>query len=453
MVYRLIIAFALALSLAPVKLLAQPQPQVIDEVVAVVGDNYILRSDIEKEYETIKEQMGKDFVHDSLRIDILDQLISKKLLLYKAQLDSVEVSDEQVDAKIDEKLNYILSHFGGDEKALEKYLAMTVPEFKAKTRPKMKEQILIQQMQQQIISEVKVSPAEVRKFFQELSKDSLPPVPAEVEIGQIMISPKVSDFAWEFAKEEATTIRTRLIGGTDFCFLARSYSDDPGSSGKCGELGFFKRGKMVPEFEASAFRLEKDSFSQIIRSQYGYHIIQLLDRRGESVNVRHILITPELLPDDNYAARQLLDSLRTAIMNGDMTFGEAAQKHSEDEYTSSKGGKLMDNNTGETRIPVGNLDKEVFLRIKDLKVGEISSVYSVRAPDGSETYIIYILISETAPHLPSLETDYLKIQTAALERKKANALEDWVKKSKQLYYIHISDRFASEPELAHWIKK
>lgn len=452
MVYRLIILFAIALCLAPDRTIAQPAPQVIDEVVAVVGDNYILRSDIEKEFETLKEQMGKDFVHDSLRIDILDQLISKKLLLYKAQLDSVVVADEQVDAKIDEKLAYILSHFGGDEKALEKYLGMTVPEFKAKTRPKMKEQILIQQMQQQIISDVKVSPAEVRKFFQELSRDSLPPVPAEVEIAQITINPKVSDMAWNFAKNEASNIRTRLIQGDDFCFLARAYSDDPGSSGKCGELGFFKRGKMVPEFEAAAFRLEKDSFSQIIRSQFGYHILQLLDRRGESVNVRHILITPELLPDDNYAARGMLDSIRTAILNNQITFGEAAQLHSQDEYTSSKGGKLMDYTTGETRIPVGDLDKDVFLKIKDLKVGEISSVYSVRAQDGTESYVIYTLISETAPHLPSLQTDYLKIQTAALERKKANALEDWVKKSKQLYYIHINSRFANEPELAHWTK-
>lgn len=450
MVYRLILSFALVLGLGISRTVAQPVPQVIDEVVAVVGDNYILRSDIEKEFETLREQMGKDFVHDSLRIDILDQLISKKLLLYKAQLDSVEVGDEQVDAKIDEKLNYILSHFGGDEKALEKYLGMTVPEFKAKTRPKMREQILIQQMQQQIISEVKVSPAEVRKFFQEMSKDSLPPVPAEVEIGQIMITPKVSDFAWDFAKEEATKIRARLIEGDDFCFLARSYSDDPGSSGKCGELGFFKRGKMVPEFEAAAFRLEKDSFSQIIRSQFGYHILQLLDRRGESVNVRHILITPELLPEDNFAARQKLDSVRNAVLSGVISFEKAAQLHSEDEYTSSKGGKLMDYTTGETKIAVGNLDKDVFLKIKDLKVGEISGIFSVRAQDGSESYIIYQLISETPPHLPSLETDYLKIQTAALERKKANALEDWVKKSKELYFIHISERYASEPELAHW---
>lgn len=452
MVYRLVITFAIALCLAPVSTIAQPGPQVIDEVVAVVGDNYILRSDIEKEFETLKEQMGKDFVHDSLRVDILDQLISKKLLLYKAQLDSVEVGDDQVDAKIDEKLAYILGHFGGDEKALEKYLGMTVPEFKAKTRSKMREQILIQQMQQQIISEVKVSPAEVRKFFQEMEKDSLPPVPAEVEIGQIMINPKVSDVAWEFAKMEAQNLRSRLIEGEDFCFLARSYSDDPGSSGKCGELGFFKRGKMVPEFEAAAFRLEKDSFSQIIRSQFGYHILQLLDRRGESVNVRHILITPELLPEDNYAARQKLDSIRTAVLEGRIMFGEAAQLHSEDEYTSSKGGKMMDYTTGETRIPVGNLDKDVFLKIKDLKVGEISQVYSVTGQDGSQSYMIYLLISETPPHLPSLETDYLKIQTAALERKKANALEDWVKKSKELYYIHINERFANEPELAHWTK-
>src|SRR5690606_27400564 len=167
------------------------QPQVIDEIVAVVGDNFILRSDIEKEYETMREQLGKEYVNDTMRVDILDQLIAKKLLLYKAQLDSVEISEDRVDAEMEQKLNYILSHFGGDEKALEKYLGMTVPEFKAKTRVKMREQMLIQQMQNQIISEVKVTPSEVRRFYKDLSKDSLPPVPAEVEIAQIIVQPKV----------------------------------------------------------------------------------------------------------------------------------------------------------------------------------------------------------------------------------------------------------------------
>ena len=433
-------------------LVANAQPQVVDEVVAIVGDNYILRSDIDKEFETLQEQMGKNFVHDSMRIEILDQLISKKLLLYKAQLDSVVISDEMVDGKMEERLAYVLGHFGGDEKALENYLGMTVPEFKAKTKKKMKEQLLVQEMQNQIMSEVKVSPAEVRKFFEELSVDSLPPVPAEVEVGQIIRNPKVSDYAWDFALEEATDIRNRLIKGGDFCFLARAYSDDPGSSGKCGELGYFKRGRMVPEFEAAAFSLERDSFSDIIRSQFGYHIIQLIDRRGESVNARHILISPELLSEDFQNAKDLLDSVRTAIVNGSLSFNDAVKDFSQDEYSSMKGGKVIDNMTGETKIPISNLDKDVYLRIKDLKVGEVSPVYTKRTPDGKEHYVIYILLSETPPHYPSLETDYLRIQNAALEKKRATALEDWIKKNKGLYYIQIKDRYASEPKLAHWKK-
>lgn len=449
MVYRITLTIGFLFALLP----ALAQPQIIDEVVAVVGDNYILRSDIEKEYETLKEQMGKEFVHDSMRIDILDELIAKKLLLYKAQLDSVVISDELVDAKMDERLNYILGHFNGDEKALEKYLGMTVPEFKEKTRGKLKEQLLIQEMQSQIIKEVKVSPAEVRNFFNELSQDSLPPVPAEVEVAQIVVNPKVSPEAKMFAHQEAVSIRERLISGADFCFLSRAYSDDPGSSGKCGELGYFKRGKMVPEFEAAAFRLEKDSFSKVIESAYGYHVLQLLDRRGESVNVRHILISPDLVRSDMFVAYQRLDSVREMILAKQVTFEEAAKTTSEDENTAGKGGRLMDFSTGETKIPVSNLDKDVFLRIQNLKVGEMSQIYTVVGPDGKEYYVIYQLISETAPHLPSLETDYLKIQAAALEKKKTTALEDWVTKSKGMYYIHISDRFSGEPELAHWIKK
>ncbi|MDX5319693.1 MAG: peptidyl-prolyl cis-trans isomerase, partial [Bacteroidota bacterium] len=174
---------------------------------------------------------------------------------------------------------------------------------------------------------------------------------------------------------------------------------------------------------------------------------------GESVNVRHILIAPELLDNDYFEARERLDSIRSAILAGKISFEEAAVKYSQDEYTSGKGGKLMDYASGETKIPVGNLEKEVFLRIKDLKPGELSPIVTSGTPDGKQIYVVYKLISETPPHLPSLETDYLKIQVAALEQKKSTALEDWVTKSKTIYYIHINPRYADEPELQHWKKE
>lgn len=449
MVYRLILTTTFLVSLFH---LGHAQPRVIDEVVAIVGENYVLRSDIDKEFETLKEQVGAEFVHDSMKVDILDQLIFNKLLLYKAQLDSVVISDEQVDGKMEERMQYILGHFGGDEKALEQYLGQTVNEFKAKTRPKMKEQMLIQEMKNQIIREVKVTPSEVRKYFNNIPKDSLPPIPAEVEVAQILIKPKVSDFAREYARMEAEGIRERILKGEDFCFLSKLYSDDPSSSGKCGELGFFKRGRMVPEFEATAFKLGKDSISEVIESQYGFHILQLLERRGESVNVRHILISPDLVRDDMQKAYRRLDSLRDAIVNKQIGFFEAAKQYSDDEYTSANGGRLSDFSTGSTKLAIDALDKEVFLTIKDMKSGEISIVRTLRNQEGKELYAIYYLISETEPHLPSLETDYLKIQAAALEQKKNQALDDWTAKSKKLYYIKINPRYASEPELAHWIQ-
>lgn len=429
------------------------QPQTIDEVVAVVGDNFVLRSDIEKEFETLREQMGKEYVHDSMRIDILDQLIAKKLMLYQAQLDSVLIPDERVEAEMDQKLNYILAHFGGDEKRLEDYLQTSIPEFKAKTKPKLREQMLIEQMENQIINEVKVTPADVRNYFSSIPKDSLPPIPSEVEIAQIVIRPKVSSAAKEYAFLRAEGLRNRLLAGEDFALLAQSYSDDPGSSGKGGELGFFKRGKMVPEFEAASFKLEKDSISKLVESQFGYHIIQMIERRGESVNVRHILIAPKLVNSDYVLAYERLDSVRKAIISGSITFEQAAKQYSDEEMSAGKGGFLADYSTGSTKIPVSQLDKNVYLAIKDLAVGEITTPKRVMAQDQKEVYVIYKLFSETEPHLPSLDTDYLKIQNAALQQKKSEALDTWLANAKKKYYIHINERFSAEPELAHWIQK
>jgi len=449
MVYRLILIICFAFT----SVQAFAQPKMIDEIVAVVGDNYILRTDIEKEFETLREQMGADQVHDSMRIDILDQLISKKLLLYQAQLDSIVIPDEQVNAQMDQKMAYILGHFGGDEKKLEQYLKMTIPEFKAKTKPKLREQILIQQMESQIINQVKVTPSEVRKYFNKIPKDSLPPVPSEVEVAQIVKRPQVSEFAKKYAKIQAEELRQRLLEGDDFCRLADLYSNDPGSSGKCGELGFFQRGKMVPEFEAAAFRMKEDSISGVVESQFGFHILQVLDRRGESLNVRHILIQPKLVQTDIQNAYNILDSLRTAIFEGKASFEEVAKEYSDEENTAARGGLLADYRNGNSKIPVGQLDKQVYLAIKDLKVGEMTDPQAVMTEDQKQVYVIYKLISETQPHMPSLATDYLRIQEAALNEKKGRALETWVEKSKEKYYIHINQRFAEEPELQHWVRK
>lgn len=452
MVYKRLIS-ALALFCCIMPMFAQPNVQnmVIDEVVAIVGDLYILRSDLEKEFETIKEQTNQTDLPDSFKVDILDQLIAKKLLVYKAQLDSVVIDDERVEGEMEQKLAYVLAHFNGDEKAFENYLGSSVAEFKNKTKPKIKEQMLMQEMQNSIIKDVKITPAEVRKFFKKIPEDSLPRIPAEIEVAKIVIKPKVSAEAKEYAKFEAEEIRKRLVAGDDFCFLARSYSQDPGSSGKCGELGFFKRGKMVPEFEAAAFKLQKDSFSKVIESEYGFHILQMIQRRGESVNVRHILISPELISDDRTRARFRLDSLKQLIASGKITFETAAKKFSEDEYTAGNGGKIVNPADGSTKMPISELDKDIYLSIKDLKPGEMSFIRVIKTPDGKESYVLYQLVSETQPHYLSLETDYLKIQAAALQEKKNEALDKWVEKSKKEYYIHIGDRFRQEPELQHWI--
>lgn len=432
---------------------AKAQTYVLDEMIAMVGDNYILKSDIEKEFQTLKEEFGEKELNDSLQMYIFNSLITSKILLYKAQLDSIVVGDDRVESEMERKLYFVMTHFGGDEKAFENYLGMSLLEFKNKTKGKIKEQLLVQEMKNTVLSNVKVTPSEVRKYFNDLPKEKLVPIPASVEVAQIVMSPKHSSYSEEYAKRKAEELRERVMNGEDFCFLAATYSDDPGSSGKCGELGFFKRGRMVPEFEAEAFKLPKDSLSKVIKSQFGFHVLRTIERRGESVNVQHILIAPKILNSDLLRTREMLDSLAAEIRAGNLTFEMAASKYSDDEGTKSTGGKLSDPNTGSTKINISQLDKETYLSIKDLKPGDLTDVKITAGPDGKQVFVIYKLISETEPHLPSLDTDYLKIQADALEFKKEKALEDWILKHKHQYYIKINDRFKEAPELAHWFKK
>lgn len=439
----------LVLCLLPSYAKAQ-QPVIVDEIVAIIGDHIILKSDIDKEFETIKEQGNEDLKEEDKMV-ILDQLIIRKLLLHQSQVDSVKISADRVDQELERRLAYILMQFNNDEEQFTRYLGKSIAEFKSSTRPKLEEQMLVEEMKEKLLKDTRITPSEVRKYYDKVSIDSIPYVNAQYKIAFIEKKAKVSDAAKDYAREKIEGIRQQVLNGADFALMARTHSEDA-SSGNGGELGYFVRGQMVPEFEAAAYKLKKDSISPIVESQYGFHILQLVDRRGERINVRHILIKPKLVSSDLMAARNLLDSIYNLIRIDTLKFENAAKLYSDDEHTKGQGG-LMNDVAGNYFLSMDELDKSTFLSIKDLHPGEMTPPLKVDNEDGSAAYRIYKIVEELPPHRLNPKDDYLKLQKLALEHKKNETLNKWVEKNRYTYFIKINPRYEQHPALSKWTQK
>ena len=429
-------------------LIAQPK-QVIEEIAAVVGENIIVKSEWETEYLQAKEQYT-EFKGD-LHCEILNQLILQKLMLHKAEIDSVVISDEQVEYETDRKMRYFVAQIG-DEKKLEQYLGKTILQYKEEIKPKIKQQMLIQEVQKSLLEGVKVTPTEVKHYYEAIPKDSLPLFGAEVELGQILITPKPNKYAKEYAYSVLKNYRDDIIAGKrNFELTAKSFSEDKSSAVNGGELGFFKRGEMVASFEAAAFKLKPDSISPIIETQFGYHILKLIERKGERINVRHILIKPTIINQDLAETEKLLNNIIERIKKDSMTFCQAANKYSEDEYTKSNCGFFSDPNLGSSKVDIELLDKDVVLQIQKMQPGEFSIPTLVYLPDGSTAYRILFLKSESKPHKANLKDDYQKIQAFALEKKKQKTMTEWADKYKKSVFIKITEKYTNCEEIKHWL--
>ena len=427
--------------------IAQPK-QVIEEVVAVIGDNIILKSEWEAEYLQVKDQYT-NFKGD-LKCEILNQLILQKLMLHKAELDSVVISDEQVEYEMDRKIRYFVSQIG-DERRLEEYLGKTILQYKNEMKPRIMQQMQVQEVQKKLMEAVKVTPTEVKKYFDEIPTDSLPLFGAEVELGQIVITPKPNQFAKDYAYSTLKKYREEIIAGKrNFELTAKSFSDDKGSGSNGGELGFFKRGEMVAAFEAMAFKLKPDSISPIIETQYGYHILKLIERKGEKINIRHILIKPTIITRDLAETEKFLKDLIVKIKADSITFCMAAGKYSEDEMTKSNCGFFADPNVGSNKVEIELLDPDVVLQVQKMKPGDFSLPTPIQGPDGSSAYRVLYLKSESKPHRANMKDDYQKIQAFALEQKKQKAMEEWAAKFKKNVYIRIEPAYTQCKEMNRW---
>ena len=413
----------------------------IDKIVGIVGKGIVLKSEVETQYLQMVSQGVA--VNTNSRCKIFEDLMYQKLLLAQAEKDSLTVSDDQVDAELTKRMDYYISQFGSQEK-FEAFYGKTVDEYKADLRDKIRDLLLEQQQQSKITSDISVSPLEVRDYFDKIPKDSIPFINAQVEIGQIVKKPAITAEEKKAAFDKITKLRDRVLAGEDFSTMAVLYSDDPGSAKNGGEYKNIQRGQFVPQFDAVVFNLKEGEISPVFETQYGYHFVQLIKRRGEFVDLRHILIAPKVAPEDMLKAKLYLDSIKTIIKKDSLTFAEAAAKYSDDEDSKENGGLIMNMQTGSTRYDMdqlGQVDPNLVFSINKMEPGQISDPEPMTTKDGKEAYRILYLKDRTKPHKANLQDDYQAIQNQALAFKQRTIINNWIKSKLGDTYVHIDSDY------------
>jgi peptidyl-prolyl cis-trans isomerase SurA len=425
------------------------QDTIIDGVVGIVGGNVILKSDIENQYLQIRSQGNIQGTAMKLKCQIFENLLFQKLLLHQAQVDSISVTDAQVELEMDRRMRYFISQAGTPDR-LEEHFGKSLLEIKNELRDVIKEQMLTEQEQQKITKDATVTPSEVKAFFKKIPQDSVPLISAEYEIGIIAKQPLIGDLEKQEAKDKLKGFKERITKGDDFSTLAVLYSEDPGSSKQGGELGMFKRGEMRPEFEAAAFKLKPGEVSGIVETEDGFHLIQMIERRGDYINVRHILIQPKVSVVNLNRAKITLDSVASLLMNKKVTFEVAVVKYSDDPGKNN-GGMMINAVSGNSKFEASQIDAKIFFIIDKLKMGDVSAPV-LSNERGKQEYRIYFLKTRTNPHKANLEEDYARIQQIALEQKKQDIMDEWITKKLNSTYIAIMDDFRNCSFQRKWIK-
>ncbi len=422
--------------------------QPIDRILAVVGEEIILKSDIENQYNYLIINGEKD--DGTLRCQVLDQLIVGKLLLNKAKQDSIEVSEAQVQGEVQRRVNVFVDQMGSKERFEEVY-GRSIEQFQADIKEDIQKELLTDAQRRALISGADVTPKEVKKFYKSLNPDSLGYLPAEVQINHIVLQPKYSQQSIDRAVELLSDLQQQVQEGVDFTELAKKYTQEPGGRQRGGSLGWFGRGTMVPAFEEIAYQLRVGEVSKPFRSEFGYHIIQLKDKRGEMLNAAHILRRLSTSSDGDQVAIDSLKAIKDLIESDSLTFEQAAIRYSNDRQTKHCGGCISNPQTGDLRIPLDALDADMYFKIDEMEEGEISDPMELLQPDGTKVFHLVYLKRKIPPHAPNLEDDYQKISQAALQTKQAGIFDDWLQSAKKNIYIDIKPTECSEA-LKNWVE-
>jgi peptidyl-prolyl cis-trans isomerase SurA len=419
-----------------------PVQKKLDGIIAKVDNHIILRSELEFSYlqylAQTKQQPSAQT--EPLKCEIMKSMVQEKLLLARAEIDSVVVEDAAVTGELNRRIEYLASQVGGTER-LEQYYNKSIKQLRDELRRTVRNQMVSEKMQREITEKVTVTPKEVRRYFNQIPADSLPYFSSEVQLSHIVKYAQVSRVQKQAARQKLETLRERIVAGEDFATLAREHSEDPGSAEDGGELGFFKKKELVPEYEAAALRLEPGQMSNVIESMFGFHLIQLIERRGQEFNTRHILIKPATARVDVQDAIAALDSVRTLIVNDSISFAKAAKEFSDDKNTKDNGGMLQSRMTGSSYIPMDEVEPGIFFVIDTMKVGNISKPVTFTTPDGREAARIIKLNYKSSPHMANMRDDYQKIAAAALAQKRDNAVDEWFRKNIDTVYIEIDPEY------------
>mgnify|MGYP000861536213 CR=1 FL=1 len=420
------------------------QPYTVDGIIAIVGKEIIMKSDIEKAYAEYAGQYAVVDDAEEMKCTIFEKKIIEKLMVHQADLDSVVITDQQVEDQLNARISYLLQQIGGDVKIIEDYYQKSMDEIKKEMRIMMRDQMIMDEIQRGLTENVAITPSEVKLFFDKIPYDSLPVVEATYEFGHIVRTPPVSDVEIAELKSKLEGFRERVLRGEKFSLLARLYSDDPGSASKGGELGFIERGTLYPEFEAAAFKLKSGEISNVIQTKAGYHIIQMIERKGDRINVAHILLQPKPSPDAQVAAIEYLDSIRTVILKDKTEFSLSAARYSDDMNRNS-GGWVVNKYTGSVKFEETAIDDATFATLNKLIPGEYSSPIPYVTEDGNMAYRIIYLKSKVAAHKANMTEDYDMIKSAALEDKKNTIIQKWILKKVQTTSIKINDQYRDCP--------
>ena len=423
--------------------------QVIDKIEAVIGNELILTSDIESQYLQYLSQGYTE--KGEVKCQIIQDILYQKLLTHQAKVDSVEVSEKEVNKELERRLSSFISQLGSQE-AMEEYFGKSILEVKEEFYDEIENQLLSQRMQSQITSSISVTPQEVRNLFGQLKKENeLPLIPSQIEISQVVKIPEISLEEKSRIRKKLINFRERINKGEDFKVLATLYSDDIESAKNGGELGFVSRGDLVTEFEAAAFALKGDEISEIVETSYGYHIIQLIERRGEQINVRHILMKAKVSSESLLIAKQELEKINTLLKSGELTFEEAAKNHSDD-VSKNNGGLLINPSTSSSLFTTESLPADVRYSAEKLEEGEISSVNLFTMNDGTKAYRIIKINKKIEEHTANLTDDYSKIHDYAVNSKKQLEIVSWIDKMIDKTYIRFEDLILECELSKNWIK-
>ncbi len=437
---RITISLVGLLLITSQSLWAQTDGVIIDKVEAVVGKNVILMSDVENQYTQRKAQGS---VGANAKCEIFEEMLYQKLLLDQAQKDSIEVTEGEIEDNLDRRIRYFVSQIGS-EKKLEEFYGKNISEIKDEFREVIARQMLSERMQGQLTKSVKVTPTEILKYYKKIPKDSLPKLNKQIVLEQIVKYPPVDEKEKLSIKERLREYRDRVLKGEKFSTLAVLYSEDPGSARKGGELGFVGRADLVPQFAAVAFQLkEPGDISRIVETEFGFHIIQLIEKRGELMNLRHILLKPKVSPMDLYKAHNYLDSIRTLVVNNEMSFEKAATKFSEDKETNKNDGLMINPMTGNSVFENEQLPASVAYAMRNIKKGEMTAAFKTQDRQGKDVYKIIKIKDIIEPHTASINKDYQLIQNLCLADKKQQFVDLWIKRKQASTYIKIDDDYKS----------